>query len=166
MLKQAIEIATATKEAHLRKCLFEQWVYDDPLDGLSLRWDPQDDFRYATRFYNPSKDRSKGKRGSILGANRLAFDSLPFLPCFADGTRLTTTAFSIVQKRPFFTWPIWSTPLSVDALRSLLSQVEPPQPKSKTQQVTLPQQLGVAAWYQCEKVANSDYSNFSPAKSI
>ena len=166
MLKQALEIAAAASVSHLHKCLFDQWVYDDPIDGLSLRWDPQDDFRYATRFYNPSKDRSKGKRGSVLGAHRLAFEGLPFFPCFAVGTRLATTGFTILQRRPFFSWPLWSAPWGVDAVRSVLTSIEPPKAKAKIQQVVMPKQLGVSAWYQCEKVPNSDYFNFAPAQVI
>ena len=166
LLKQLMAIAQATTEAHLHKALFQPWVYDDPLDGLSLRWDPLDDFRYATRFFNPSKDNSKAKRGSVLGANRLAFESLPFFPCYALKGRLATTGFTVIDRQPFFTWPLWSAPWGIDEVRSVVSRVEPPKRAAKLQRVVPPRQLGVTAWYQCEKVANSDYSNFSPARRI
>jgi CRISPR-associated endonuclease/helicase Cas3 len=163
LIRQAIEIAMAAKSEHVRKCLFADWMYDDPLKGLSLRWDPQDDFRYATRFFNPSDDKSKAKRGSVLGANRLAFEALPLFPCFARGNRLATTGFTVVQKRPFFTWPIWSAACGVDAVRSLLAIAPSPGLGSA---IRPPTHIGAAAWYQCEKVANSDYFNFTPSIAI
>jgi CRISPR-associated endonuclease/helicase Cas3 len=166
LVKQAREIAAATKPEHLLKALFEPWRYDDPLDGLSLRYDPLDDLRYAVRFCNPSKDRSKAKRGSVLGANRLAFEALPFFPCFASGTRLATTGFTIFDRRPFFTWPVWVPLWGINTVRTALSTVTMPVKKTASCGVVLPVQLGAAAWYQCEKVANSDYSNFSPARMI
>jgi hypothetical protein len=122
-----------------------------------------DDFRYATRFHNPSTDKSKGKRGSVLGANRLAFEALPLFPSFANGSRLATTGFVSLDRRPFFTWPIWTPAWGVDATRSVLGALGSTWSFTARQQILPRDQLGVVAWYQCEKVANSDYSNFAPA---
>jgi len=80
--------------------------------------------------------------------------------------RLATTGFSVIGRQPFFTWPLWSAPWGIDEVRSVVSRIEPPKRAAKVQRVVPPQQLGVTAWYQCEKVANSDYSNFSPARRI
>jgi CRISPR-associated endonuclease/helicase Cas3 len=165
LLKQAREIIEATTERHLKKCLFSPWVYDDPLEGLSLRWDPQDDLRYATRFYNPSKDKQKSRRGSVLGANRLAVEALPFFPCFPQGTRLATTGFNVINRRPFFIWPIWSCGWGSDTLRSVLS-VRAIAPGNEEQLRGNSDQLGIVAWYRCEKVPNSDYSNFASARAL
>jgi len=74
------DIIAATDATHLRKALFETWVYDDVGRGLNLRWDPADDRRYALRWRNPSNDPNTTMRG----ANRLAIESLPLFttaPC-------------------------------------------------------------------------------------
>ena len=166
LLKQALEIAASATAKHLTKALFAPWTYDDPLDGLSLRWDPLDDLRYASRWRNPSKDKSKAKRGSVLGANRLAFEALPLFPCFAKGTRLATTGFIVIDRRPFFTWPIWTSTWGPDTVRSVLSALKPPRKGLESHQLATPGQLGIAVWYQCEKVPNSDYSNFAPPRAL
>ena len=124
LLKQVQQIAAATTPAHVTKALFSPWVYDDPLDRLSLRWDPLDDLRYATRFVNPSGDNTRGRRGSVLGANRLAFEALAFFPCCALRGRLATTAFHAAERRSYFTWPVWTPAWSVGAVRSVLRGVE------------------------------------------
>lgn len=141
-------------------------MYDDAVEKQSIRWDPADDSRYATRWRNPSGDPARKRSGSVLGANRLAFEALPLFPCFAAGERLATTGFIPLDRAPHFTWPVWSAAWGVDAVRSALSSVDPPWPWAEPQRVMLPRQLGVPAWYQCEKVANSDYSNFAPSKVV
>ncbi|AWM35562.1 hypothetical protein GobsT_67660 [Gemmata obscuriglobus] len=166
LLKQALEIATAATQEHLTKALFAYWTYDDPLEGLSLRWDPRDDLRYATRFHNPSKDKSKGKKGSVLGANRLAFEALPLFPCFARGSRLVTTGFLVLDRRPFFTWPIWEPAWGLSSVRSVLGALAAPRDGSEVRHIKTPDQIGVTVCYQCEKVSNSDYSNFTPSRAL
>lgn len=164
LLEIVLAIAEKTKPDHIRKCLFAPWVYDDPVEKQSVRWDPADDSRYATRWRNPSGDPSRKRSGSVLGANRLAFEALPSFPCFAAGERLTTTGFTLLDRSPHFTWPIWSAAWGIETVRSILTSPEPPRPKAEVQKVKLPRQLGIQAWYQSEKVPNSDYSNFSPSR--
>src|SRR5690606_35990470 len=86
--------------------------------GMNLRWDPIDDRRYALRWENPSADPSKTMRG----ANRLAIEALPLLPTMPINSRLGTTGFQGSGTRDtFFTWPIWSVPLNMPVVASLLS---------------------------------------------
>ena len=59
-------IIRATKPDHLSKALFEPWRYDDPVQNLTLRWDPIDDVRYALQWRNPSGDPSRKGSGSVL----------------------------------------------------------------------------------------------------
>jgi CRISPR-associated endonuclease/helicase Cas3 len=164
-LEQVQKIVGATASHHLTKCLFSSWVYDDPLDGLSLRWDPMDDSRYATRWRNPSGDPARKRGGSVLGANWLAFESLPLFPCFANGTRLTTTGFAVMERRAFFTWRLWQPAWGVDAVRSVLS-VGRSRGRTRLGDRFGAEHLGVVAQYRCEKVANSDYSNFALASVV
>ena len=108
LLEIARNIAGRTTANHLSMCLFSQWSYADPVGKLSVRWDPQDDSRYATRWRNPSGDPARKRGGSMLGANRLGMEGLLLFPCYARGERIATTGFLSLDRRPFFTWPIWT----------------------------------------------------------
>jgi len=114
--------ARDTQIEHLHKALFQPWIYDDPLEKHTMRWDPIDDVRYALRWRNPSGDPSRKSEGSVWGANRLAIEALPMFPTAPVGGRLETTGFQHKRREGvFWSWPIWSTPLTVDPLRSLLA---------------------------------------------
>lgn len=166
LLELAGTIAERALSGHLTKALFETWRYDDATEKQALRWDPLDDSRYATRWRNPSGDPARKKSGSVLGANRLAFEALPFFPCVARGDRLATTGFVALRRRPFFVWPLWAAELGPDAARSLLALVKPPKQSDEEESISPPRGLGVSAWYRCEKVPNSDYSNFTPSQTL
>ncbi|GIW91737.1 MAG: hypothetical protein KatS3mg109_2169 [Pirellulaceae bacterium] len=73
-LKTMRELIELTEPEHLRKALFEPWGYED--DRPSLRWDPEDDRRYALRWSDPSGDPIR----TVRGANRLAIEALPLFP--------------------------------------------------------------------------------------
>ena len=45
------QLIRKTEEGHLRSSLFEPWSYSDDKPGL--RWDPEEDRRYALRWDNP-----------------------------------------------------------------------------------------------------------------
>ena len=99
------ELVGKTNPDHLRASLFEPWQYSDPKP--SLRWDPQDDRRYALRWKEPSGDPVRTMRG----ANRLAVEALPLFPTAPGERQLHTTGFT--QRRGegvLFTWPIWKCP--------------------------------------------------------
>jgi hypothetical protein len=118
-------IVQKTTADHLRKALFEPWRYDDPVEKSTLRWDPADDIRRALQWRDPSGDPERRKRGNMLGANRLAIEALPLLPSIPVRNELRTTGFSgRGSTGTFWTWPIWSTPISVDVARSLLATAE------------------------------------------
>lgn len=111
-----------TTDQHLRKALFETWRFDDPVKNMTLRWDPSDDDPYALRWRDPSGDPARSLGGSMWGANRLAIEALPLLPTAPTATGLRTTGFVERGSRgTYWTWPIWTGPASVDAVRSLLA---------------------------------------------
>jgi hypothetical protein len=124
-IKNMRTIKSCTESHHIHKTLFEIWQYDDPLENLSMRWDPMDDQRYAMRWSNPSGDPIRKKRGSMLGANRLAIEALPVLPAIPVGDKLKTIGFKGTRStNTFWTWPIWEPFISLDTTRSLLAMKE------------------------------------------
>jgi hypothetical protein len=157
-------IAKATEDTHLRKALFAPWKYDDPTKTLTLRWDPLDDVRHALRAKDPSGDPDREKRGSVLGANRLAVEGLPLFPTAPLGGRLHTTGF-IEKKRDgvFFTWPIWDCPINIDVIRTVLAYAElqenPPNRAAWAH-------MGIVEVYRSRRITVGKMRNFTPARSV
>lgn len=157
-------IAQNTKGEHIRKALFEPWRYDDPVEKLTMRWDPVDDQRYALRWHNPSGDKTRRQRGSVLGGNRLAIEGMSLLPTMPTGRTLATTGFTGRHARDtFWTWPIWNRAVSLDVVRSLLAmrelQVDEP-PRDHLLK------LGVVEIYRAQRLTIGKYRNFAPAQPV
>lgn len=111
------EPSPCVTETNLRNCLFAPWTYSD--EGLSMRWDPVEDTRYALRFDNPSSAGSY----TVWMANLLAYMGLALFPCSAVSRGSIATACWLDDKdTPAFQWPIWQEPLSMNVIRSLLMQ--------------------------------------------
>lgn len=147
--------AKVTEIGHLRHALFEIWRYADP--GPSMRWDPVDDRRYALRWRQPSGDPVT----AVRGANRLAIEALPLLPTAPVRARLETTGFTQRKGRGvIWTWPIWTVPVPLDVVRSLLSlpqlQADEPDRRNLSAQ-------GIAEVYRCQRITQGKYRNFTPA---
>lgn len=121
------EVLTRTTPQHLFKCLFALWRYDDPLDGASLHLEPTEDRRHAYQWNQPSGDPTKKVGGSMLGANRLAIEALPLftgLPS-SNPARLLMTGWTGVRSEDArWTWPIWSGPIAMCVVPSVLSLAE------------------------------------------
>lgn len=101
---------------HLAEALFGPWCFANVSN--SFRWDPSDAKEYALRWQNPSK----GGVATVWGANRLAFEALPFFPMVPTSRGLRTTGFHTSRGRSHeFTWPIWRDPIGVDTIRCLVS---------------------------------------------
>jgi hypothetical protein len=114
-----------TQSDHLRKALFETWRYDDPVQNMTLRWDPADDSRYALRWSDPSGDPDRKSIGSMWGANRLAVEALPLFPTLPTRRQLETTGFHTEgARRTHWTWPIWDKPVGLYTIRSLLDMAD------------------------------------------
>lgn len=110
---------------HLQKTLFDAWRYDDPVQNMTLRWDPSDDSRYALRWSDPSGDPDRKSIGSMWGANRLAIEALPLFPTLPTHRQLETVGFHTQgARKTHWTWPIWNAPAGVDTVRSLLDMTD------------------------------------------
>lgn len=159
LLHYACRNAASVTEQDLRICLFGRWVYEDR--GSSFRWDPTEDKMYALQANDPSDDGSL----SVMGANRLALEALVLFPVQPTRTGAATTGFVRSSRRADweFHWPIWTVPLSIDVIGSLLT-------RSFTfggSTVDVRRNLGVAAMFKSRQFKpNKYYRNFSPAQAV
>jgi hypothetical protein len=114
------EILRTTTADHIRSALFETWTYSDPRP--SMRWDPQDDRRYALRASDPAGGQSPIT--TVRGANCLAIQCLPCFPTAPVNGEVRTRGFYRDRSRVTFCWPIWDTPITINCLQSLLGHAE------------------------------------------
>ena len=150
-----------TRAGHLDKAIFEPWVYDDPLERHSMRWDPVDDNRYALRWDDPSNDSTKKKSGSVWGGNRLSIEALPLFPAQPRQRKLQTTGFSKRYSAVELSWPVWSPPIELSAVRSLLSlaqlQEDPPDREFLLR-------IGIVEVFRSQRITQGQYRNFVTAR--
>ncbi len=152
-----------TQSFHLEKAIFEPWVYDDPLEKHSMRWDPVDDKRYALRWDAPAKDSTKDKFGSVWGGNRLAIEALPLFPTQPRQHKLETTGFSKRDGAIELSWPVWSVPIDLSVVRSLLplAQLQKEQPDRE-----FLIRMGIVEVFRSQRITQGKYRSFVTAKPI
>ncbi|MBP7052562.1 MAG: hypothetical protein KBE65_16245 [Phycisphaerae bacterium] len=164
-LRSMRQIISQTTAEHVRKALFAPWAYDDPVANQTLRWDPSDDSRYALQWRDPSGDPDRKRRGSMLGANRLAMEGLPLLPCAPVGKHLETTGFVGRGRRDtYWTWPIWSAPICLAVCRSVLSQAA--QKGGNPIGSDWFRAVGIVAGFRCQRITVGKFRNFAPAVAV
>jgi hypothetical protein len=100
----------------VHQALFERWVYQD--DGLSMRWDPIDDRRYALMDRDPTASDNKSR--TVWMANLLAYRGLALFPSAPCTRHLGVTAWTASEEGATFTWPIWDCAACPDVIRSIL----------------------------------------------
>jgi hypothetical protein len=98
----------------------------------------------------------------MLGANNLALEALTLFPVIERGHVAVTTAFARhAEVASAFIWPIWTAPVAVDVLRTLLSLEllrRTPAPRA-----TLAA-MGIAEVFRSARVQSSKYyGNLAPA---
>lgn len=132
--------------------------YSSDEEKPSRRWDTADDRRYALRWNEPSGDPIR----TVRGANRLAVEALPLMPTMPVNGRLETTGFKGTGARnTFWTWPIWTTPLVLDAVRSVLALRElqlDPLPRADLAA------RRIAEVYRSQRLTIRKFRNFAPAQ--
>ncbi len=158
-------IAANTQAEHLGKVLFRPWKYDDPIAKQSLRWDPSEDSRYALQWRDPSGDPTRNRRGTMLGANRLAIEAVPLLACAPDGKTLRTVGFKGRGARDtYWTWPIWDAPISLDVCRSLLAN--PSIQEGGHAAISSLKSMGVQSLFRSRRITTGKFRNFTPADAL
>ena len=149
------ELISVTERAHLHSSLFAAWRYSD--EKLGLRWDPEEDRRYALRWDDPSDG---GGVKTVRGANRLAIEALPVFPTVPGERELETTGFSTRDRAALFTWPIWRVAISIDVLRSLLALPDIQRPEPSRERLA---EMGVVELYRSQRITAGKYRNFTRA---
>ena len=163
-LRTMRDLAEKVGRDKLRGCLFNQWERQDP--QLSLRWDPEDDRRYALRWRNPSEDKvsAKGEKSGAptdWGANRLAYEALPLFSVMPVGRSVQTTGFSGSSRRDtFWTWPIWDVPASLDTVRSLLALRKLQEASPNRRELAT---MGIKEVFKSQRITFGQYRNFTPS---
>lgn len=151
------QLMTHITPERVHAALFEPWIYRD--DGCSLRWDPVEDRRYALMDRDPAPLGSR----TVWMANLLAYRSLTLFPSVSRRGGLSTTAWSLIDEVPTFTWPIWQHPSAPDSIRSLLHLHE--LSASTPDRSTLVER-GVVAAFRAKRIQVGKFINFSPAQSL
>jgi len=153
-------LAKETTAEQLREALFGPWRYRD--SSPTMRWDAEDDRRYALRWDEPSKDPVR----TVRGANLLAVAALPLFPVVpTSSSTVATTGFSGRGSRgTFIVWPIWTGWLALDAVRSLLA-FKGLQERNETFVAPLAA-YGIAAAYRSQRITLGKYRNFTPGAPV
>lgn len=153
-------LAKETTPEQLHEALFGPWRYRDP--SPTMRWDAEDDRRYALRWDEPSKDPVR----TVRGANLLAIAALPLFPVVPTSSNtVATTGFSGRSSRDtFITWPIWTGWLGLDSTRSILALRE--LQGQTTSPTTTLGPIGVTAVYRSQRITLGKYRNFTPTASL
>ena len=163
-LRTMRDLADRVGRDRLRQSLFSLWERLDP--QLSLRWDPEEDRRYALRWRNPSNDvvslRGQGSGAPTeWGANRLSYEALPLFPVMPAGRSAQTTGFSGAGRSDTrWTWPIWDAPAGLDVVRSLLAIRELQEDTPARQELAA---MGIRQVFRSRRITTGQFRNFTPS---
>lgn len=150
-----------TTAQHLERALFSAWTYTDPMQNHSLRWDPNDDIRYALQWTEPSKNNDRKKMGVVWGAYRLAIEALPLFATAPQAGRLSTTGFSGSGRNVQFAWPIWDLFIHLDTAISLVALAKL---KSENPDRAELAKRGIREIFRCHRITQGKFRNFTSAR--
>jgi hypothetical protein len=147
---------TLTRDAYA-EALFGPWRYAD--DQHSLGWDPSTLKLGAFTYKAPTTMANAGVRAAVW----LAFESLPFFPCFYHSEYprgLRVRGFERNGREFVLRWPIWSSALSLDAISTLIGLAASSEDDDLMAR-------GVTAVYRSERFKPNQYlSSFRPAELV
>ncbi|MDV6029422.1 MAG: type I-U CRISPR-associated helicase/endonuclease Cas3 [Phycisphaera sp. RhM] len=153
-----------TFASHLERTLFQAWDYSDPIAGVSLHLEPREDRRHAYQWHMPSGDPTRKVSGGMIGANRLALEAWPMFQSLPARDRLTTVGFQGQRvKSTSFNWPIWSTPVGLDSVRTILALSAV---VSKHTELHDLKQRGIEQLFQSSKILVGKTPNLTAASTI
>lgn len=154
-------LAQQIDAARLEVALFLRVEPSD--ETLSMRWNPQEDRRYAVMWSDPGKvDKPK----TNWAMNLLGYRGLQLISSVPSFRGLRTTGWRS-DPDPTWRWPIWKQELSIDVIRSLLSH---PLLVSQAPQRDRLAALGVTALFESSRVQVGNPPlhkvNFTPAYQV
>lgn len=162
-LGTARRLLTSVQRERVYSALFEPWTYSD--DGLSMRWDPVEDRRYALMDRDPTATDNKPR--TVWMANLLAYRALALFSTAPRQYRLATTGWSRQNNEDVFTWPLWTKPVGPDVIRSLLLLAELYEPAPDRAAL---RSMRVEAVFRARRIKIGEGANFkinfSPAKQV
>ena len=119
-LEMARQVLDGTSREDMLMGLEGPWNYKSKLP--SLMWDVIDDRVYALSANNPTSE----KKLTNPGPEALAVLGMSLHPVFAGKDRTLTQGCSGSWKAGYYSWPVWSKPASLNAVRSLLAHAYEP----------------------------------------
>ena len=160
-LDTARKLVEQVDAARLEAALFLRLEPSD--ETLSMRWNPQEDRRYAVMWSDPGKvDKPK----TNWATNLLGYRGLQLLSSAPVFRGLRTTGWRS-DPDPTWRWPIWHRALSIDVIRSLLAH---PLLVSQTPPRDQLSALGITALFESSRVEVGNPPNckvnFTPAYQV
>ncbi len=152
-----VDDAADKRHRHLSEALFEPWTYAE--EGLTFRWDPAEDRRYALGFADPGGEKIR----TVPGANRLAAVGFPLFTCMPQGRHLAAPGIAQEGRELTVSWPVWKAPLGLAAVRTLLNHAGlPADPPDRAGL----EPYGVTEVFRARRVPAGKYFSFSAAEAL
>jgi CRISPR-associated endonuclease/helicase Cas3 len=100
----------------------------------------------------------------MLGANRFALEAWPLFPSFPKGEKLSTRGFrGTGMFDTFWTWPLWSAPLTADSISAILSLSDLQRDTPSPERV---RGCGVTAVFRSQRILVGKTPNLTPAVAL
>lgn len=155
-LQMVAELADKVTKNDLVEAIDGPWKYERPLPVMG--WDATSSRDYALRASDPSTDKKLG----VPGADWLAIRGLTFFPTAPRAVRILTTGCVGGWKDGQFRWPLWTVPLSVPVVRSVLCQNWP----EKVRPERIARGIGAVFSSGIKRSDQGGYGSFEPSNVI
>ncbi|HEY6643097.1 type I-G CRISPR-associated protein, Cas3-extension family [Povalibacter sp.] len=113
-LREILAQARKSPEAIIREAIFGPWRYQ--VRAHSLGWDPNTERLYALRSRAPTSEKPSCVAGAVL----LSLWAMPLMPSLCQEGRAHTVGFYRRQKTQMYSWPVFSSPIALGDLKTLL----------------------------------------------
>ena len=150
-LKSQRKFVDETTRSKLRRTLFETWDFnDDASSHRTMHWSPTDASRGAYTGIDPTNLPS----WTMHGANRLAISGSRLYAVVPQVKDSATVGFVDLGDRHVFQYPIWTAPVTLSTVRTLLTH-----PDVASETPDLEQIDSIATVLRAEIEVNKNYRN-------
>lgn len=140
-----------TTQSKLRRTLFQTWDFDDDASShRTMHWSPTDASRGAYTGVDPTNLPSR----TMHGANRLAIAGSRLYTVVPKKADSATVGFVNLEDRHVFQYPVWTAPVELPTVRTLLTHPNIACASPNPELVD-----GVAAVLRAEIEVNNNYRN-------